>query len=177
MPARSLEDAAFSFYVEQLRRGSADPYVAYRVYEKSWQLPRKDASLVRRATIHLIEGDPWFLAMGTPIALSALEIEDLEHLTPFVGAGLARGPAAMLRAILWCWGRRGPYHPDRAGRAQLRRALGFLQKVPAGQRDVAWHQMLVNCCRAVDYVKYRRAFPKLLDVTDPASRASALHDF
>jgi hypothetical protein len=177
MEERDLESRAFAFYVEELRRGSADPYIAYRICEKSWKLARSDAALLRRAAICLIETDPWFLATAAPYYLHVLGTSDLERLTPFVGAGPARKFAVMLRAMLWYHGRRGPFHPDRAGRAQLRRALGFLQKVPSKQRDHTWHEMLVGCYRVLDYDEYKRAFKKLLHVTSPNRRAYALHTF
>src|SRR5215813_10801418 len=111
METSAIESQGFGFYFEELRRGSTDPYIAYRVYEKSWQVPRADTALLRRATVQLIEADPWFLATATPWFLHALQTADLERLTPFVGAGPATASAAMLRAILWYHGRRGPYHP------------------------------------------------------------------
>ena len=172
-----LEAEGFAFYVAELRKGSTDPYLAYRVYEKSWNVPPKEAALVRRATIRLIEADPWFLATAMPHFLHSLRTKDLERLTDFVGAGPARKAAPMLRAMLWYHGRRGPYHVDRVGRAQLREALAFLQQVPRKQRDVAWHEMLVGCYRAVDYARYKRAFPTLLKATAPNWRASHLHSF
>src|SRR5262245_48704654 len=160
MRENELEYAGLSFYLDELRRGSTDPYIAYRVLEKSWFVSRKDTPLLRSATVRLIESDPWFLATVMPYSLNALEVEDLERLTPFVGAGAAPGAMATLRAILWYYGRGGPYHSDRAGRAMLKRALGFLQQVPAEQRDATWHEMLVTCYRTLDYSEYKRAFPK-----------------
>src|SRR5690349_8734087 len=100
----TLEADGFAFYVGELRRGATDPYFAYRVYEKSWQLESGDAALLRGATIRLIETDPWFLATAMPHLLRSLEMEDLERLTPFVGAGPARHVTAMLRAMLWFHG-------------------------------------------------------------------------
>lgn len=177
MSRGQLEVLGFAYYVDQLRNGAMDPYFAYRVYEKNWWLSRNEVALLRRATVRLIEADPWFLATSTPFFLGALETEDLEHLTEHVGAGPARSAAPMLRAMLWYHGRRGPHHPDAAGRKQLRRALSFLEKVPSKQRDVSWHEMLVGCYRVLDYAKYKRAFPTLLELTDPEWRASGLHGF
>jgi hypothetical protein len=172
-----LEGEGFAYYVGELRKGTADPYVAYRVYEKSWNVPPKQRALLRRATIKLIKSDPWFLATAMPHFLDALKTEDLEQLTEFVGAGPAHKAAPMLRAVLWYHGRRGPFHPDKAGRTQLRRALSFLQQVPTMQRDHSWHEMLVGCYRVLDYTKYKRAFPKLLELTSPNWRAAGLHAF
>lgn len=173
----ALEADGFAYYVAELRKGSVDPYFAYRVYEKSWNVPPKDSALLRRATIRLIEADPWFLATAMPHFLQSLKTEDLERLTEFVGAGPARKAAPMLRAMLWYHGRRGPYHVDRTGRTQLRKALSFLQQVPKNQRDQSWHEMLVGCYRALDYAQYKRAVPKLLKVTSPDWRAASLHNF
>lgn len=172
-----LEAEGFAYYVSELRKGAKDPYFAYRVYEKSWQVPPNESALLRHATIRLVESDPWFLATAMPHFLHSLKTEDLESLTEFVGAGPARKAAPMLRAMLWYHGRRGPFHPDKAGRAQLQRALSFLQHVPQKQRDHSWHEMLVGCYRVLDYAKYKRAFPKLLELTSPNWRASALHGF
>jgi hypothetical protein len=147
------------------------------VYEKSWNVAPNDASMLRRATIRLIESDPWFLATAMPHFLHALKTEDLERLTEFVGAGPARKAAPMLRARLWFHGRKGPWHADRTGRAQLRKALSFLNQVPAKQRDVKWHEMVVHCYRVLDYAQYKRTFPRLLASTSPNWRASELHDF
>jgi hypothetical protein len=172
-----LEPEGFAYYVGELRKGAKDPYFAYRVYEKSWQVPPNEAALLRHATMRLIESDPWFLATAMPHFLHALKTEDLERLTEFVGAGPARKAAPMLRAMLWYHGRKGPFHPDKAGRTQLQRALSFLQKVPTKQRDLSWHEMLVGCYRVLDYAKYKQAFPKLLNLTSPNWRASVLHNF
>lgn len=173
----ALDTEGFAHYVAELRRGSTDPYFAYRVYERSWNVPPKDAELLRRATIRLIEADPWFMATGMPHSLRSLTTEDLERLTEFVGAGPARDAAPMLRAMLWYHGRRGPYHVDRTGRTQLRKALSFLQRVPKNQRDESWHEMLVGCYRVLDYARYKRAVPKLLKLTSPEWRASSLRSF
>jgi hypothetical protein len=173
----SLESSGFQFYLNEMRRGSTEAYVAYRICEHSWRISRDDAVLLRRAVIRLIETDPWFLATAMPHVLQALETADLERLTPFVGAGPARRVGAALRAVLWYHRRRGPYHPDQAGRVQLQRALAFLQKVPRKQRARAWHEMLVGCYRALDYQKYKRAFARLLLEIPSEEQASALHDF
>jgi hypothetical protein len=173
----SLEGEGFAYYVDELRKSTIDPYAAYRVYERSWNVPAKDAALLRRATIRLIEADPWFLATAMPHFLHALKTDDLERLTPFVGAGPARKAAPLLRATLWYHGRRGPYHADRTGRTQLRKALLFLEQVPAKQRHQSWHEMLVGCYRVLDYAKYKRAVPRLLQLTPPNWRAAQLHDF
>jgi hypothetical protein len=172
-----LEAEGFAYYVGQLRKGAADPYFAYRVYEKSWKVPPNESTLLRHATIRLIESDPWFLATAMPHFLHALKTVDLERLTAFVGAGPAGKAAPMLRAMLWYHGRKGPFHPDKAGRTQLRRALSFLQLVPTKQRDHSWHEMLVGCYRVLDYAKYKQAFPKLLNLTSPNWRASVLRSF
>ena len=172
-----LEAEGFAYYVGELRKGTTDPYFAYRVYEKSWHVPRSESALLRRATIRLIESDPWFLATATPHFLNVLTTADLVRLTEFVGAGRARKAAAMLRAMLWYHGRRGPFHPDKAGRKQLRKALSFLQLVPTKQRDHSWHEMVVGCYRVLNYAKYKRAFPKLLELTSPDWRAAELHGF
>src|SRR5262245_60890392 len=79
----ALEAEGFAHYVAELRRSSTDPYFAYRVYEKSWNVPPKDAALLRRATVRLIEADPWFLATAMPHFLHSLQTEDLERLTKF----------------------------------------------------------------------------------------------
>ena len=177
MSRSPLEVEGCAYYVSELRSGAQDPYFAYRVYEKSWQVSSNESALLRHATIRLIESDPWFLATAMPHVLQSLKTEDLERLTELVGAGPARKAAPMLRAMLWYHGRKGPFHPDKAGRAQLRRALSFLQRVPQKQRDRSWHEMLVGCYRVLDYAKYKRAFPKLLELTSPHWRASALHGF
>ncbi len=172
-----LEAEGFAYYVGELRKGATDPYLAYRVYEKSWNVPPGESALLRRATIRLIESDPWFLATAMPHFLNVLTTADLVRLTEFVGAGLARKAAPMLRAILWYHGRRGPFHPDKAGRTQLRRALSFLRDVPTKRRYHSWHEMLVGCYRVLDYAKYKRAFSKLLELTSPNWRAGELHSF
>jgi hypothetical protein len=169
--------ASSEFYQEQIRGDSIDPYFAYRVYDQSSSGGACDLRLLRRATILLIESDPWFLATVSPPILRVLKTADLERLTPFVGSGSARKFAAVLRSILWYHGCRGPYHPDRAGRVQLRRALGFLQDVAREQRYHTWHEMLVGCYRALDYDKYKRAFAGLLAKTPPERCAAPLHDF
>lgn len=173
----ALKTAGFAFYVSELEKGSTDPYFAYRVYETSWMVPQEQAAIVRRATVRLVEADPWFLATAIPYFLSSLETKDLERLTPFVGAGQAPEAAAMLRATLWYYGRKGPFHPDRAGLVQLRRALSYLKKVPLKQRDRAWHEMTVGCFRVLDYGKCKRAYPSLREATPPEWRASDLHGF
>ncbi len=37
--------------------------------------------------------------------------------------------------------------------------------------------MLVGCYRVLDYAKYKRAFPRLLELTSPTWRAGKLHSF
>jgi hypothetical protein len=177
MEEPALESEGFAYYLDELRRGSADPYVAYRVYDASWRVPQQERALLRAATIRLLEADPWFLATATPHFLHALRTEDLERLTPLVGAGPARKAAPLLRAMLWYHAREGAHARDRAGRVQLRRALAFLQDVPRKQRDRAWHAMLVGCYRVLDYDRYKRAFATLLEVTAPDWRALELHWF
>ena len=177
MSSGRLEADGFAYYVGKLRDGATDPYFAYRVYEKGWKVRRGESALLRDATIRLIESDPWFLATATPHFLDALKTEDLEPLTEFVGAGPARDAAPMLRAMLWFHSCRARHRSDNAGRRQLRRALSFLQRVPANQRDQSWHEMLVGCYRVLDYAKYKAAFPKLLELTDPQWRAGELHSF
>jgi len=176
-----MQDSApkdFAFYLDEVRRGSSSPYFAYRVCERSWEVPRKEAGLVRRAAMCLVETDPWFVARADVHLLYVLSAQDLEQLTPLVGTGPASTAAAMLRAKLWYCGCGGPYHVDRkGGRAHLRRALAFLHEVPKKQRHREWHEMLVGCYRVLDYGEYKRTFPTLLRVTAPTSRAAALHDF
>lgn len=177
MTDANLESKAFEFYVDEIRRGSVDPYIAYRVFEHGWQVARADADILRAATIRLLETDPWFLATGRPTMLRELTLGDLRRLTPFVGAGLPPAIAAMLRAKLWYHGQTGPYHPDRAGRQRLRRALALLEKVPRKQRHREWHEMVVGGYRALDYDRYKRAFPALLEQISPSWQASPLNDF
>jgi hypothetical protein len=160
-----------------LTSGTATPYIAYRLYEKSWKVPPKDATLLRQATIELIEADPWFLATAMPYFLSSLETKDLVRLTPFVGAGQSHSAAGMLRAILWYHGHKGAYRPDRSGRDQLRRAFAYLKQVSPKQRDRTWHEMLVGCYRVLDYDKYKRAVPSLLELTPPEWRSAPLIQF
>lgn len=62
MRDKQLEAEGFAFYVRELKQGSSSAYFAYRVYEKSWMVPREAQHVLRAATIHLIEADPWFLA-------------------------------------------------------------------------------------------------------------------
>jgi hypothetical protein len=177
MSRTTLESEGFAHYVETLRSGSRDPYIAYRVFEKNWQVPPEHASLVRAATLELIEKDPWFLATAMPHFLSGLRRTDLERLTKFVGAGPARHAAAMLRAILWYHGESGPFGRDRGTPARLRRVLEFLDEVPKKQRDLSWHEMRVGCYRAVDYELYKKAFPAMLELTDPEWRLRPLEGF
>jgi hypothetical protein len=173
-----FEAEGFASYAGELRRGSDEPYMAYRLYERSWMVEGKDAKAVlRRATVRLIETDPWFLATAMPLFLQSLKTTDLPRLTPFVGAGPARKAASYLRAVLWYNARKGHYHPDRAGRAQLRRALQFLQEVPSGQRVLSWHEMVVGCYRALDFRRYKGAFANLHQMAEPRDRAFYLIDF
>jgi hypothetical protein len=165
-----LEELAFDSYVEQLRQGSTDVYVASRVFRRHWKLTGPDERWLRQATIVLIEKDPWFLATEIH-TLSALTMEDIERLSPLVGQGLATGVASMLRAILWYESRKGSYHPDDAGRVQLQTCLNHLKKVPLKQRSQKWHQMHVGCYRVLDFEQYKRAFPALLNITLPEWRA------
>jgi hypothetical protein len=168
----------FAYYATELRRGSEDPYVAYRLYEQHWLIDGTDAKQVlRRATIKLIETDPWFLATALPYFLEALDISDLRRLTPFVGTGPASKAASYLRAVLWFNARKGPHAPDRAGRAQLRRALEFLKRVPSRQRDLEWHEMVVGCYESLDFGRYKTAFVHLLKVAHPKSCAFPLIRF
>jgi hypothetical protein len=168
----------FASYAAALRRGSEDPYVAYRIYEQHWMIGGKDAKqILRRATVRLLETDPWFLATAMPYFLDGLQTSDLHRLTPFVGAGPARKAASYLRAVLWYNARKGPHSPDRAGLVQLRRALEFLDGVPSGQRDHRWHEMVVGCYRALDFRRYKAAFARLHEITEPQDRAFNLIQF
>ncbi|HSD89265.1 MAG TPA: hypothetical protein VLB44_17170 [Kofleriaceae bacterium] len=73
----ALDADWFAYYVAELRKGSADPYFAYRVYEKSWNVPPRDSALLRRATIRLIEADSWFLATAMVATLRS-QLDKLE---------------------------------------------------------------------------------------------------
>jgi hypothetical protein len=64
-------------YIEEIRRGSLDPYLAYRVHDNSWKVAEQDRGLLRQATIRLIETDPWFLATASPHSLNTLFLEAL----------------------------------------------------------------------------------------------------
>src|SRR5687768_4727147 len=101
MPAGAIARKGYAYYADQLRKGTSDPYVAFRVYDKAWLCLSPDDELLRRATVQLIESDPWFLVTATPQFLHALRTEDLKRLTPLVGSGPASAYAAMLRSILW----------------------------------------------------------------------------
>jgi hypothetical protein len=173
MSALDLQSQGLAFYVDRLRQGATDPYVAYRVFDRSWSLHRKDIDLLRLATRQLVMADPWFLATAIP-HLRGLRAEDLELLTPFVGAGPARGAAPMLRARLWYFGGGALYRKDRAARAQLKRALALLQQVKRPQRGQEWHEMVVGCYRVLDYDRYIRAVAALLRATTPEWRADPL---
>ncbi len=177
MKGTELKGQGISFYIDQVKKGSTEPYFAYRLYEQSWLVPAADEELLRRATSRLIEADPWFLATAMPYFLHSLHTEDLKRLTPFVGAGQSRGAAAVLRAVLWHHGRAGRFPTDRAGRAQLRVCLSFLTQVPRKQRELAWHEMRVGCYRVLDYTRYKRTFPSLYALTSPEWRAAPLISF
>jgi hypothetical protein len=172
MRNRDLESVAFKHYIEELRRGSRDPYLAFRVYERPWEL--RDGGLARALAVLLVESDPWFLASATPGAIHALELADLERLTPLVGGGAASEYAAYLRAKLW-FEATGPRRP--AADTQLRRALEFLLEVPVEQRRVDWHEMLVGCYEVLDHDRYKEAFAALFEETSPEWRASPLVSF
>jgi hypothetical protein len=146
------------------------------VFEDGWQVDRGE-DLARQVTIQLIETDPWFLAAAMPTHLHALERADLEHLTLAVGAGPASEYAAQLRAKLWYHSNRAVHRVDDPdAHAQLQRALAFLEDVPRAQRGREWQEMLVGCCRVLDYERYKVAFDGLLAATSPEWRASPLLD-
>jgi hypothetical protein len=176
MRHQGMTEKGHAYYAQSVRDGSMDTYAAYRLTEGFYNGERCDPE-VRKATMHLLEHDPWFLATSMTRELSSLTTEDLETITPLIGVGPAQEYAAMLRGILWHEARRGPYHPDAIGLVQLQRSLDYFLKVPLQQRESEWHRMVVACYHKLDYQKYKRAFATLFATTDPDWRSSQLHQF
>ena len=170
MPADDLEPLALAHYVEELRRGSTDPYVAYRVYEDFFQLEDIDNDLLKGAIRRLIETDPWFLATPLPMGLDRFSVDELHRIEASVGSGPASGYAALLRAKLW-------YHAGWNAASHLQRALDWLQQVPTEQREGSWLEMLVGCYEVLDFEQYKQTAPKLIARARPEYRASPLMSF
>lgn len=171
MLSHDLISQAHAAYAARVQKDPKDTYAAYRLMEQSWQLPLE---LVRAALVRLLETDPWFLTAMQNHALRALTTEDIERVSPFVGAGLPAGITARLRAQLWYGARRGPYHPDEAGLLQLQTALEHFLQVPDAERDQEWHRMVVDCYYHVDYDQYKQAIPALLAASEPNWRGAHL---
>lgn len=174
MRGEKLIKQAYEAYAARLQEDPKDTYAARSLMEQFWHVSR---GTLRAAAKCLLMADPWFLAGMHTHGLQHLTTEDIEHVTPFVGAGLPAGTAARLRAQLWYSARRGEFHPDAAGLIQLKTALGYLQKVPKAERDGEWQRMVVGCYLKLDYAKYKRAFPKLLAVAESHWRATDINRF
>jgi len=165
---------AFEQYVERIRRGEQDLYAAYRVYEHAYLL-RGERNVGRRASLLLLEHDPWFLVGAMPYFLGdTLTAADVERLTPLVARGLPAGLAALVRARLWFYAHPIRTKPDRA---RLRRIQAQLARVPRSHRDADWFRMMADTQRRLgDWAGYKRLFPRLYDATECGWRSSVLRD-
>jgi len=168
-----FEADGFASYADRIRRGEADVYAAYRVYERYWEVKGPDRTqILRRAALLLLEGDPWFLATTIPFFLAeALTAADLARVMPKIGAGAPAGVAGYLRARLLIRGTRR-HHRDQAA---MKQALALLAKVPRQHRQVDWLAMRAEAHeRLGDWAAYRRAFAPLFAATEAAWRSSPL---
>jgi hypothetical protein len=164
--ARLIEDDSLDQYVDLVRAGKADPYVAYRVFTHHWKV--QDKAVLRAAAQQVFAHDPRVLLERLVPPLLRFSDEELAE----IASSLNLEDASLLayaRGALY-----GSAIAERRDAARARQALLYLEAVAEQHRREQYHALVARCERWVSVERALEAHIRQLELAQPGHQAHPL---
>lgn len=169
-----LVKKAWLKYAEEVRRDPTNLYYCTRLVERGY-LPDEvgdSEALMRQAALTVYKFDPLAYLTSFPHTSDLFSDAELEELTATLVINDDEDATNFLRGKLWSDAARCKDNPE----PYARRSYAFLSQVSdvTAASEPDYIDALAECCRLIDYNKYKTLIHKLLQSHEPEWRGHVL---